>query len=131
MNNYYEKLADLYNDMKLEFERLNTVQSALDKQLSRAYHDLECLPCLNDAEHGHQFAVRIHDILKKRRVIKQELGLIVPVYFSLKEEMGKIEDRYSKSVRKGYELKQSLNVTMKLEDVLESIETDYLPQNQN
>lgn len=122
MNNYYEKLSELYNEMKSEFERLNTVQSALDKQLSRAYHDLECLPCLDSAEQGHEFAVRIHDILKRRRVIKQELGLIIPVYFSLKEEMGKIEDRYAKSVRKGYELKQSLGVTMKLEDVLETID---------
>jgi hypothetical protein len=122
MNNYYEKLSELFNEMKSEFERLNTVQSALDKQLSRAYHDLECLPCLDSAEQGHEFAVRIHDILKRRRVIKQELGLIIPIYFSLKDEMGKIEDRYRKSARKGYELKQSLNVTMRLEDVLESID---------
>jgi len=122
---YYDKLAELYAEMKGEFERLNMMQSAMDKTISNEYHQLEKSPELT-VEQGYEFAKRLQDILKKRRVIKQELGLIIPVFFSLKDEMGKIEDRYTKSVRKGYELKQSLNVTMRLEDVLESIETDYL-----
>jgi hypothetical protein len=127
---YYDKLAELYAEMKSEFERLNMMQSAMDKNLSNQYHLLEKAPELT-VEQGYEFAKRLQDILKKRRVIKQELGLIIPVFFSLKDEMGKIEDRYTKSVRKGYELKQSLNVTMRLEDVLESIETDYLSHTGN
>jgi hypothetical protein len=121
MNNYYEKLTELFNEMKAQFEQLNTLQSAFDKRVSALYHELEKAGDLDVAE-GHAFAETLQDTLRRRRVVKQEIALMLPTYLTLKDQIGKIEEHHTRALRKTFEIKDSLNVTMELSDVLQAID---------
>jgi hypothetical protein len=48
----------------------------------------------------------------------------MPVYNMLRSEVGKVDEQYNRAVRKGYELKQSLNVTLGIAEVLAAIDAD-------
>lgn len=119
MENYYEKLVDLYEETKATYDKLNGLQSALDKKVSRQYHLLEA----NDfgPEEMQDFAVRLKETLQYRRVIKDTLQQVSPVYNMLKNNMEAVEERYTRAVSKGYELRESLNVQMDIDEVLELI----------
>lgn len=119
MENYYEKLVGLYEETKTAYDKLNGLQSALDKKVSRLYHDLEA----NDfgPEEMQDFAVRLKETLQYRRVIKDSLQTVAPVYTTLRDNIETVEERYTKAVAKGYELRESLNVRMDIDQVLELI----------
>lgn len=119
--NYFDKLSALFLEMKAQYDQLNTIQSSLDKRVSSLYHDLEKAGDL-DVEEGHAFAEVLQDTLRRRRVVKQEIALMMPVYQALKDQIGKIEEHHARALRKSFEIKDSLKVTMEIGDVLEKID---------
>jgi hypothetical protein len=118
--NHFEKLHGLYDEVKASFEHLNGLQSALDRKVSDIYHDIERFDF--DIEQGNQYAKKLKETLQYRRVIKDEMARLMPVYNMLRAEVGKVEIQYNRAVSKGYELKQSLNVTLGIEEVLAAID---------
>ncbi|RVT62783.1 hypothetical protein [Niallia taxi] len=119
MENYYEKLVGLYEETKAAYDKLNGLQSALDRQVSRIYHDIEKSEF--DLEKGNEYALRLKETLQNRRVVKDELKKLAPVYRMLRDNVSWVEEQYTKVVAKSYELKASLNVTKTINGVLSDI----------
>lgn len=67
-----DKLKDINNEYMQERKNLLALQSKLDKEVSRLYHDLESRGNLNAAE-GYYVARDLQAILRKRRIVKQEI----------------------------------------------------------
>lgn len=118
---YFDKLNALYTEMKAQFDQLNMLQSLFDKQVSSLYHELEKAGDLDVAE-GHTFAETLQDTLRRRRVVKQEIALMLQTYLAIKDQIGKIEERHSRALRKTFEIKDSLNVTMEISEVMNTID---------
>lgn len=118
--NYFEKLHGLYDEVKASFERLNGLQSAWDRKVSEHYHMIEKSEF--DVAQGHKFACQLKETLQFRRVVKDEMARLMPVYNMLRSDIGKVEEQYDRAVRKGYEIKESLNVTLGIEEVLTALD---------
>jgi hypothetical protein len=120
--NYFEKLLGLNDEVNETFKSLNCIQSALDRKISDIYHDIERSEF--DIAQGNEYAKRLKETLQFRRVVKDEMARLMPVYNMLRSEVGKVDEQYNRAVRKGYELKQSLNVTLGIAEVLAAIDAD-------
>lgn len=118
--NFHQELLGLYDEVKATFEQLNAIQSALDRKVSDHYHIIERSNF--DVEQGHHFACQLKETLQHRRVIKDEMARLMPVFNMLRSEVGKVDEQYNRAVRKGFELKESLNVTLGIEEVLAAID---------
>jgi len=119
MENYYDKLVQLYEETKVAFDKLNGLQSALDRKVSDIYHSIEKTEF--DPSNGFIFAMQLKETLQQRRVVKDELHKLFPVYRMLRDNLETVEERYNKAVAKSIELKSSLNVTKNIDGVLAEI----------
>lgn len=68
----YNKLEELTSEYVAEKKKLEKMQSRLDKEINKFYHNLESRGNFNAAE-GYYIAKDLQELLKKRRVVKQEL----------------------------------------------------------
>ncbi|MEO2074847.1 MAG: hypothetical protein ABGX20_05570 [Bacillus sp. (in: firmicutes)] len=118
--NYFEKLLGLNEEVNEAFKSLNCLQSALDRKIAEIYHQIEANEF--DIAQGNEYAKKLKETLQYRRVIKDEMARLIPVYNMLRAEVGKVNEQYDRAVRKGFELKQSLNVTLGIEEVLAAID---------
>lgn len=108
----FYRLQELHAYVKESHETLNRFQSVLDKQLAQCYHDIE-----RSGEFDITEGKKLKEILTNRRLVKDELARLNPVYNFLRDEVGKTSDQYQRAVRRSYELRQELNVTGDLERV--------------
>ncbi|WP_427036623.1 hypothetical protein [Cytobacillus pseudoceanisediminis] len=106
----FYRLQELHAYVKDSHETLNRFQSVLDKQLAQAYHDIERSGEFDMAE-GNKHAKKLKEILTNRRLVKDELARLQPVYNFLRHEVEKTSEQYQRAVRRSYELRQELNVT--------------------
>lgn len=118
--NYLQKLLELNDEVNEAFKNLNCLQSALDRKISDIYHQIEANEF--DIAQGNEYAKKLKETLQYRRVIKDEMARLMPVYNMMRAEVGKVNEQYDRAVRKGYELRQSLNVTLGIHEVLAAIE---------
>ncbi|MED4687402.1 hypothetical protein [Peribacillus frigoritolerans] len=118
---FYGEIHGLYSEVRAAYEKLNGLQSALDRAVSSIYHDIEKSGEFSEAE-GNDFAKNLKVTLQQRRVVKDELVRLQPVYQMLRSEIGKMDDQYDRAVRKSSEITQSLNVTMNIEDVFTALQ---------
>jgi predicted nucleic acid-binding Zn-ribbon protein len=118
---FYDEIHGLYSEVRAAYEKLNGLQSALDRAVSSIYHDIEKSGEFSEAE-GNNFAKHLKVTLQQRRVVKDELVRLQPVYQLLKSEIGKMDDQYDRAVRKSSAITQSLNMTMDIEDVFTALE---------
>lgn len=119
---YFGKLQQLYTEVRAFHDKLNKMQSALDQKVSSLYHELEKSE-FSIAE-GQEFTRTLKETLQMRRVVKQEIALIMPVYNMLKEQTGRVDEQYSKAARRVFAIQESLNVTMNLQDVFTAMEIE-------
>lgn len=106
----FYRLQELHAYVKDSHETLNRFQSVLDKQLAQAYHDIERSGEFDMAE-GNKHAKKLKEILTNRRLVKDELARLQPVYNFLRHEVDRTSEQYQRAVRRSYELRQELNVT--------------------
>lgn len=118
---YYDQIHGLYSEIRESFDKLNGLQSALDRKVSSIYHEIESSGNFSESE-GNNYAQQLKLTLQQRRVVKDELKRLSPVYQMLRSEIGEMDDRYGKAVRKSAELSQSLNMTMNLEEVFSTLQ---------
>lgn len=118
---YYAKLHALNSDVMATYEKLRGLQSALDRKVSAIYHEIEKSEF--DEAGGNSFAKQLKITLQHRRVVKDELIRLGPVYHMFRSEIDKVDDLYKRNARKSTEITKSLNVTMAIEDVLATLET--------
>lgn len=119
---YFNRLVGLNEEVKEAFNRLNNLQSALDRKISDHYHTIEKNDF--DIEQGFEFARQLKQTLQFRRVVKDELARLLPIYNMLKTETVRVEDQYARAIRRSYEIKESLNSTMDIEEVLASVSVE-------
>jgi len=119
---YFGKLQQLYTEVRAFHNKLNKLQSALDQKVSALYHELEKSE-FSIAE-GHEFSRKLKETLQMRRVVKQEIALIMPVYNMLREQTGRVDEQYSRAVRKTFAIQESLNVTMGIDEVFAAMDVE-------
>lgn len=120
--NYFDKFQELYVEVKASYEKLNKLQSALDRKVSDIYHDIERTEF--NIVQGHEIARTLKETLKQRRVVKEELALLFPVYNLLTEHSGRVDEQYNRAVRRSYSIKENLKVTMGIDEVLAALEVE-------
>ncbi|SIC58433.1 Uncharacterised protein [Mycobacteroides abscessus subsp. abscessus] len=103
--------------MKATHNRLNQLQSALDRKLADHWHELERHD-LSDME-GQKFLQEVQETVRSRRLVKDELARLSPIHKMLREQAGTLEDQYTRAVRRSFEIRAELNVSGNLADVLE------------
>lgn len=119
---YFGKLQQLYTEVRAFHDKLNKMQSALDSKVSALYHELEKSE-FSIAE-GQEFTRTLKETLQMRRVVKQEIALIMPVYNMLKEQTGRVDEQYSRAVRRTFAIQESLNVTMNITEVFAAMDVE-------
>lgn len=118
---FFTQLTQLNAEVKQGFEKLNGLQSALDRQLADHYHDIERLDSVDGAE-ARELMAQLKTTLMHRRVVKDEMKKIQPVFYMLRDQVQTVETQYDKAVRTSCEIRRQLNSTMSLDEVLGAIE---------
>lgn len=113
---YFDALLALREEVVAAFKLLNRKQSELDRQVSAIYHEIE--KCELDVDSGFAAAVLLQDVLRRRRVVKDEISHMAPLYKFLSDQTGALIDNYQKRVEKSEEIRRNLNVTLTLEEVI-------------
>ncbi|WP_394136896.1 hypothetical protein [Cytobacillus oceanisediminis] len=116
--NCFNKLQELSKEVKASHEKLNKLQSAIDKLISDQYHELERKEDFSISE-GDAFARTLKETLHKRRLIKDELARLYPIYNLFRDEIANVDDNYRKAVRKSFNKQQAINANICLEQVFE------------
>lgn len=116
---YVDQLNKLNRSVTATYEGLNRMQSTLDKELSAVYHEIEAATL--DFQRGYQLIHRLQDVLKRRRVIKDELARIQAVRLALDSSVNTVNQRYQTIAKKSNRIRRSLNVTMTITDVVGEI----------
>lgn len=112
----FNKLQELHAYVKESHETLNRLQSVLDRQLADAYHDIERSGDFDMVE-GNKYARKLKEILTHRRLVKDELARLYPVYNFLRDDVDRTSEQYQRAVTRSFDLRQELNVTDDLERV--------------
>lgn len=116
---YIEQLHKLNESITETFEGLSRMLSSLDKELSAVYHEIEGESF--DVYRGYELAKRAQDVLKRRRVVKDELARMNSVGHTLDNAVKDADKRYRKISKKSEEIRRSLNVTMTFHDLVGEI----------
>ncbi|KMJ59390.1 hypothetical protein AB685_00415 [Bacillus sp. LL01] len=93
---YYRTLVETYREVINTYEKLNAILSALDKEISRLYHQLELCPV--EELDSILFTSQLKDVLAKRRAIKDEKARISPFYQLAQEAVDEIEKRHRRTI---------------------------------
>lgn len=112
---YLDRLRKLEAEMKETSELLSRLESDIDKQVSKIYHDIERETF--NVEGGYNLAKKLKDVLQERRVIKDEAARFRSVYHTFNETLRSIENRYKQAVRHSEKVRRSLNVKLTIEEV--------------
>ncbi|MCA1319785.1 hypothetical protein LC085_07645 [Bacillus tianshenii] len=117
---YYAELKKLQSEVSEAFTRLNTLQSALDKEVSRIYHDIEKLETM-DAEQSYIIMRDLKETLLHRRVVKDEVKRLQPIYNMLRSQTGQVDEQFARAMKTSFEIRRQLNTTASIDDVLASM----------
>lgn len=116
MCKHYRKYMDFMWEFKQQRASLSNELSRLDKIISKLYHELEKVQ--PSEEFALSFVTQLHDTLKKRRVVKEELLRIDAVLRPLLDTAEEVE----KSVRRGRKTasrwRRDFKIKMTLEEVI-------------
>lgn len=106
---HYEKLNDLYNEIKKDYDEVRKLESASDRELSDKYHEIE--KTTFNVVQGYRFAMDIKSILQKRRAIKGESAKmrVIMDLIEKDEMMTTMNSRLQKAAEKHGEILASLN----------------------
>ena len=116
----YEQLRGLYYEVTSFYDELNRHQSQYDKQISEIYHELEKVE-LNHVN-AYEYAIKLQDVLRKRRVVKDELARLQPIRNYVNATFNELQKQIDRVVSKSNEIRKSLNVTLSISEVLNGSE---------
>jgi len=115
---FYDKLSALNIEVKSTRDRLNSLQSALDRKVSEIYHEIEKTESLSMSE-SHTIIAELKKTLEHRRVVKDELKRLEPLFYFLRNNISQVESQHEKAIRKSYEIRESLNAQLTIDDVID------------
>ena len=114
---FYEQLERLYRDVTRFYNELNKHQSRYDKELSALYHELEKIELTPTS--GYEFALKLQDVLRKRRVVKDEMARLQPIYNYVAQTFYTLQKQIERAISQSKRVRKSLNVTLSINEVLE------------
>ncbi|MEK3868374.1 MULTISPECIES: hypothetical protein [unclassified Paenibacillus] len=112
---YFDALLTLQEEVNSAFSILSRKQSELDRQVTAIYHDIEAHDL--DSDSGYAAAVCLQEVLRQRRVVKDEVARMSPLHRFLNDHTDALREDYRKRVEKSEEIRRTLNVTLTIEDV--------------
>lgn len=115
-DSYAHQLFTLYSQTKGTFNRLNQKQSKYDKFLSAYYHEIEHKD-ITPSE-SYDYMIALQNILLKRRAVKQELYHLELILRSLQSGVDSLKQKRSLAIQRTTEYNRTLNVCVKIRDVL-------------
>jgi hypothetical protein len=117
---FYEQLDRLYREVTRFYNELNKHQSRYDKELSALYHELEKAELTPTS--GYEFALKLQDVLRKRRVVKDEMARLQPIYNYVAQTFYTLQKQIERAISQSKRVRKSLNVTLSINEVLEGSE---------
>lgn len=116
-NIHYDNLSALNSEVKAARDQLNALQSALDRKVADIYHEIERKELLSMSE-SHSIMSELKKTLEHRRVIKDELKRLDPLFYFLRDNIPSIESQYEKAKRKSFEIREQLNAQLTIDDII-------------
>ncbi|WP_423410241.1 hypothetical protein AABM38_10070 [Heyndrickxia sp. MSNUG] len=120
----FDKLEALCKEVRQSHEKLNKAQSAVDRHISDIYHQIERSEGFNMSE-GDAYARKLKEALHKRRLIKDELARLYPVYDVFRNGIDEVDDHYRRAVRKSFNRELALKEKVNLSDIFEEFGIEY------
>ncbi|GCD81917.1 hypothetical protein PTHTG4_09790 [Parageobacillus thermoglucosidasius] len=117
-DSFYEQLQSLYYEITSFYDELNKYQSHYDKQVSAIYHELEKVELTH--ANAYEYALKLQDVLRKRRVVKDELARLQPVYNYINETFNKLQKQIERAISSSNKIRKSLNMTLSISEVLKN-----------
>lgn len=115
--NSYSNLRENYESIKRSHRKLRYELSNVDKQVSELYHDLEKTDLTEEL--GYQYSVALQNLLRKRRVIKDEYIPFDILRNNFRDSFEKSHKALSKNQSSSNRVRTSLNVSIAINDVLD------------
>lgn len=113
---HFDALLTLHEEVNRDYSLLNRKQSELDRQVTAIYHDLEAHDL--EVDSGYAAAVYLQEVLRRRRVVKDEIARLTPLRHFLNDHVDALLKTYHKRIKKSEEIRRTLNVTLTLEEVI-------------
>lgn len=120
----FVKLEALCQEVRESHEKLNKAQSAVDRHISDIYHSVERAEEFT-VEEGDAIARKLKEALHKRRLVKDELARLYPVYDIFRNGIGEVDANYRRSVRKSFNREQAIKAQVNLGDIFEEFGIEY------
>jgi len=112
----YSQMRDSYDTIKRNHRKLRHELSQVDKQISALYHELERTDLCEEL--GYQYSVALQNILRKRRVIKDELIPLQILQDTFRDSFEQAHKRLSGNRSKSKKIRESLNVSISIDQVV-------------
>ncbi|MBS4193478.1 hypothetical protein [Lederbergia citri] len=112
----FESLRSTHAEVKRTYYKLKAEMSRTDKQISELYHELEKVDLNEDI--GYQYSIALQNLLRRRRVIKDEFIPIDIMFQSLSESIESLKERIGRNREKSEEIRASLNVQLRIAEFL-------------
>ncbi|MGA3674073.1 hypothetical protein [Lysinibacillus agricola] len=116
MCEYHSKFNGLLSELNNQRGILIKELSRLDKYISRMYHDLEGIDPSEDF--ALSFVTQLHDTLKKRRVVKDEMARLDAVLNPLKNVVNDVESAVRTRRKVSRRWRRSFKMRLTIEEVL-------------
>ncbi|MEK4230735.1 hypothetical protein [Solibacillus sp. FSL H8-0538] len=116
MCEYHSKFNGLLSELNNQRGVLTRELSRLDKYISRMYHDLEGID--PSGEYALSYVAQLHDVLKKRRVVKDEMARLDAVLNPLRNVVGEIDTSVSNRKKVSNRWRRDFKMTLTLEEVI-------------
>jgi hypothetical protein len=105
---YLSEIDSIITNIKSDMNKLNCKQSEYDKRISEIYHKLETKK-FNACE-GYYISKELQDVLRKRRLVKQELFRMRDIYNTLAVESLNCKlPKAKKNIKKSNDLSKEWN----------------------
>lgn len=116
MCEYHSKFNSLVSEFNAQRGVMIRELSRLDKFISKMYHDLEAID--PGEEYALSYVTQLHDTLKKRRVVKDEMARLDAVLNPLRNIAGEIETSVNTRKKVSKRWKRDFKMTLTLEEVI-------------
>lgn len=90
--------------------------SRLDKHISKMYHDLEGIDI--SQEYALSYVTQLHDVLKKRRVVKDEMARLDAVLNPLKNVVNDVDSAVRSRRKVSRRWRRAYKMRLTIEEVL-------------
>ncbi|GAA4833155.1 hypothetical protein GCM10023310_08210 [Paenibacillus vulneris] len=106
---YVEQSRSLHDSVKNAYAQLSEHLSQLDRTINEVMHEIEKRE-IHDVESGYAAAKMLRDLLRQRRVAKDQLLLMRPVFLMLERaDITEMDKQFRRVLANSIRIRESLN----------------------